>query len=128
ANGLRGDEPHLPDLVPTEGKANRIVALDEQARAAAERGAQPRHLFDRRRGRGERDRRERVETAEHKGFSILAMFTISGPTRQLGWPHCSTTSNRADRSSPPSSGRRAPSWKPRRAWTRGSTPTTPSAG
>ncbi len=35
--GVGGDQPHLADFVAAKRKADRVVALDEQARTAAER-------------------------------------------------------------------------------------------
>jgi hypothetical protein len=40
----------LPHLVPAERERYRVIALDEQRRPAAQRVAQPIHLFD---GRGQ---------------------------------------------------------------------------
>ena len=65
---IRRHEPHLAHLVPAEREPDRIVALDEQARPAAERAAQARELLDGR-GRGrERHRRQRGERAEHSRY------------------------------------------------------------
>ena len=63
--GIRGDEPHLADLVAAEREPDRVVALDEQARAAAERGAQPWQLLDRGGPGRERHGGQRGESAEH---------------------------------------------------------------
>ena len=41
-----GHDLHLADLVPAEPERDRILALDEQARPAAERGAEPREVVD----------------------------------------------------------------------------------
>ena len=51
---LRQQEPHLADFVAAEGERQRVVALDEEAAAIADRGGEPRHLLDRARGRPER--------------------------------------------------------------------------
>ena len=56
----RRDERELADLVPAEPERDRIVALDEEARAAADHRGKARHRFDRRRLRREWDRRTRA--------------------------------------------------------------------
>ena len=64
-------ELHLADLVAAERERQRVVALDEQPRAAAERAAQAVQLLDR------RWRRERAGSAagRHRRFSILSAAT-----------------------------------------------------
>ena len=47
--GIGGHEPHLSHLVAAKREPNGVVALDEQARSAAERSPQSWHLLDRRR-------------------------------------------------------------------------------
>ena len=70
ALGLRasGDERELADLVSAEPERNRVVALDEEARAAADERGQPRHRFDRGRLRRERDRRNARERVAQRGW------------------------------------------------------------
>ena len=61
----RRNELQLADLVAAESKRNRIVALRQERRRAAQGGAQPRQLVDGSGTAPEGDARQRFETREN---------------------------------------------------------------
>jgi len=73
---LRHDERKLPDLVAAEPERQRVVALDEETRAAAHDRREARHRFDRRRLWCEWNRRNSREGfAEGGGGHRRALYS-----------------------------------------------------
>ncbi len=89
-HGIGGHQPHLADFVAAKGKADRVVALDEQAGAAAESVPEAVQLLDRRWSGRKRNRRQRGERAKHP--AMISMDCVAGSQFERDPAGCAATS------------------------------------
>ena len=89
-DGVGGHQPHLAHFVAAERKPDRVVALDEQAWAAAESVPEAVQLLDRRWSGRKRNRRQRGERAEHP--AMISMDCVAGTQVERDPAGCAATS------------------------------------